>query len=56
MSVNDVGLITLPDGTHLAVALMVSGPKARSEDVEPVMARLTRALYAAWADQVKDSW
>jgi beta-lactamase class A len=56
VAVNDVGLITLPDGTHLAVALMVSEPKGQWQDVEPVMARLTSALYAAWADPLKDSW
>jgi beta-lactamase class A len=51
VSVNDVGLVTLPDGTHLALALMVKAAPAKWESVEPVMARLARALYADWVDR-----
>jgi beta-lactamase class A len=53
--VNDVGLITLPDGTHLAVAVMAREPKAKLEDVEAALARVTRALYSNWAPRGRRS-
>jgi beta-lactamase class A len=42
---NDVGLITLPDGTHLAMTVLISGSKRSAEKQEDVIAALARAAY-----------
>ncbi|MDT5122429.1 MAG: beta-lactamase class [Acidobacteriota bacterium] len=47
---NDVGLITLPDGRHLAVAVFVSDSKATEEVREGIIAQIARAAYD-WAIQ-----
>lgn len=45
---NDVGIITLPDGRRLLVAVFVSDSKAPESVREGVIARITRAAYD-WA-------
>ena len=45
---NDIGIITLPDGRHLAVAVFVSDSKAEAAAREGVIARIARAAYD-WA-------
>lgn len=45
---NDVGLVTLPDGRHLAVAVFVSDTRVGEAAREAVIARIARA---AWDDQ-----
>lgn len=45
---NDVGIITLPDGRHLVVAIFVSDSKAQENVREGVIARIARAAYD-WA-------
>lgn len=42
---NDVGLITLPDGRHLAVAVFVSDSKARTDVREGVIADIARVAW-----------
>jgi len=42
---NDVGLITLPDGRHLAVAVFVSDARADDATRERVIARVAKTLY-----------
>ena len=49
---NDVGLITLPDGRHLVVAVFVSDSKAQDDVREGVIARIARAAYD-WAAAAK---
>ena len=46
---NDVGLITLPDGTHLAIAVLLSGSKLYDVEQEKVIAGVARAAYDAFA-------
>lgn len=46
---NDVGLITLPDGRHLAVAVFVSDAKADEATREGVIAKVARAAWDCWA-------
>jgi beta-lactamase class A len=46
--VNDVGLITLPDGSHLAVAAFVRGAARGTEPAERAIARISRAVYDHW--------
>jgi beta-lactamase class A len=42
---NDTGLITLPDGRHLAVAVFVSDSKARDATRDAVIAKIARAAW-----------
>jgi len=49
---NDVGLITLPDGRLLAVAVMVVDSPASESIREGVIARIARAIYNAAASPV----
>ncbi|PAP78623.1 hypothetical protein BSZ37_02555 [Rubrivirga marina] len=46
---NDVGLVTLPDGRRLAVAVFVSDSPADDATRERVIADVARAAYDAWA-------
>jgi beta-lactamase class A len=46
---NDVGIITLPDGRHLAVAVFVSDSKADADTREGTIARIARAAWDASA-------
>lgn len=47
---NDIGIITLPTGRHLVVAVFVSDSKASEEVREGVIAEIARAAYD-WATQ-----
>jgi beta-lactamase class A len=42
---NDVGLITLPDGRRLAIAIFVTDSKADDETRDAVIARIAKAAY-----------
>jgi beta-lactamase class A len=42
---NDIGLITLPDGRHLAVAVFLRDSKASDEARDAVIARVARAAW-----------
>jgi beta-lactamase class A len=42
---NDVGLITLPDGRRLALAVFVTDAAASQETCEAVIARVAKAIY-----------
>jgi beta-lactamase class A len=46
---NDVGLVTLPDGTHVAVAVFVRNSTKSNEQVEPSIAAAARAVYQHFA-------
>jgi beta-lactamase class A len=45
---NDVGLVTLPDGRHMAVAVFVSDTKADADAREGVIAKIARAAWDCW--------
>jgi beta-lactamase class A len=45
---NDVGIVTLPDGTHLAVAVFVRSSPQDLVARERAIARLARAAYDGW--------
>ncbi|MCP6761218.1 MAG: class A beta-lactamase [Fischerella sp. CENA71] len=49
---NDVGLVTLPNGRHLAVAVFVSDSKADDSAREKVIARVTRAAWDYWSREI----
>lgn len=42
---NDVGIITLPDGTHVAIAIFVKASPNAFEDRERAMAEISRTVY-----------
>jgi beta-lactamase class A len=44
---NDIGLITLPDGRRLALAVFVTDSRADEATREAVMARIAKAVYSA---------
>ena len=44
---NDIGLVELPEGRRLALAVFVTDSKADDTTREAVMARITRAAYLA---------
>jgi beta-lactamase class A len=46
---NDIGLITLPHGRHLAIAVFVSDSKAPQSVREGVIAKIARAAWDCWA-------
>jgi beta-lactamase class A len=47
---NDVGIITLPDGRHMAVAVFVSDSRADEKTRERVIAKIARAAWD-WGTQ-----
>ena len=49
---NDVGLVTLPDGRHLAIAVFVSDSSANDAEREGVIARIARAAWD-WSLQAR---
>ncbi|PWT91336.1 MAG: serine hydrolase [Proteobacteria bacterium] len=46
---NDVGLITMPDGRHLAVTVFVADSRAPLEAREGVIARVARMAWDQWS-------
>jgi len=44
---NDIGIITLPNGKHLAIAVFVSDSSADEETREGVIAKIAKAIYDA---------
>jgi beta-lactamase class A len=45
---NDIGLLTLPNGRHLAIAVFVSDSPADEATREAVIAKVARAVWDAW--------
>jgi beta-lactamase class A len=46
---NDVGLVTLPNGRHLAIAVFVSDSKANDAVREEVIAKVAKAAWDEWS-------
>ena len=46
---NDVGLVTLPNGQHLAIAVFVSDSKANDAIREEVIAKVAKAAWDEWS-------
>jgi beta-lactamase class A len=51
--VNDIGLVTLPDGQHLAIAVLMKLSPRPLEDRERTIAALARASYDFFTAQVR---
>jgi beta-lactamase class A len=47
--VNDVGIVTLPDGGHVALAVFVKRSTRGTEAGERAIARIARAVYDHWS-------
>ena len=45
---NDIGLITMPDGRHIAIAVFVADSKVDTAVREGVIARAARAVWDCW--------
>jgi beta-lactamase class A len=45
---NDIGIITLPDGKHLAIAVMVCNSKADETTRDTVIAKITKAVWDSY--------
>jgi beta-lactamase class A len=50
---NDIGIITLPNGRHLAVAVFVSDARANEVARERVIAQIARAAWEYWSQRTK---
>lgn len=48
---NDIGIVTLPDERHLAIAVFVSDSRASEETREGVIAAIARAAWDHWVGQ-----
>ena len=48
---NDIGLVTLPNGRHLAIAVFVSDSPADLATRERVIAEIAKAIFAAYSSQ-----
>ncbi len=46
---NDIGLITLPNGRHIVIAVFVSDARAAEEIREGVIARIAKAVWDCWS-------
>lgn len=46
---NDIGVITLPNGKHIAIAVFVSDSPADEKTREAVIARIAKAVWDRWA-------
>lgn len=53
---NDIGIITLPNGNHIAIAVFVGDSSADQQTREGVIAKITKAIFDKWsrADQKED--
>ena len=45
---NDVGIITLPDGSQLAIVVFVSDTRADEKTREEVIAKIAEAAWNCW--------
>jgi beta-lactamase class A len=48
---NDIGLVTLPNGRHMAIAVFVSDSKAEEAARDGVIAKVTQAAWDCWGGQ-----
>jgi beta-lactamase class A len=44
-AINDVGIVTLPDGRHFAITVFASNSKATTENIEAVVAKIGKAAW-----------
>jgi beta-lactamase class A len=49
VAINDVGVIRLPNGDEVAIAVLVAEPRGHVRRAERTIARAARAVYDAWS-------
>ena len=49
VAINDVGVIRLPNGEEVAIAVLVGEPRGSVRRAERVIARVARTVYEAWS-------
>ncbi len=49
VAINDVGVIRLPNGGDVAVAVLVGGPRGSVRRAETLIARAARSVFDAWS-------
>jgi len=47
---NDIGIITLPNGNHIVIAVLVSDSPANEKTREGVIAKIAKAVWDRWAN------
>ena len=47
---NDIGIITLPNGRHLAIAVFVSDSPANEATREETIAKIAKAVWDKWGN------
>jgi beta-lactamase class A len=48
---NDIGIITLPNGNHIAIAVYVKDSRTDMWGREKVMSKIAEAVYARWSEK-----
>jgi len=51
---NDIGIMTLPNGKHLAIAVFVSDSPADEKTREEVIAKIARAVWDKWSKEYEN--
>jgi beta-lactamase class A len=49
---NDIGIVTLPNGHHFAIAVFVADSPADEKTREEVIAKIARALWDKWVNRI----
>lgn len=49
VAIDDVGVIRLPDGSDVAIAVLLGGPRGTVKRSEALIARVARTVYDAWS-------
>jgi hypothetical protein len=52
---NDIGIITLPNGKHIAIAVFVSDSSADEKTREAVIAKIAKAVWDRWNSKEKNT-
>jgi beta-lactamase class A len=52
-AINDIGVVTLPDGTHFAIAFFISNTTESNEKLERLMAKISKTAYDYFAAEGK---
>lgn len=48
---NDIGIVTLPNGKHIAIAVYVKDSRSDMWGRENVMSKIAKAVYARWSER-----
>ena len=52
-AVNDIGIVTLPNGTHFVISVFVSNSKENDETNEKIIADITKLAWDYFANRLK---